>query len=332
VDTPHLRSTLFQRPDRLTDPLYVVTALYNSARYRSRWKHYEDFCLVVEQAGAKLLTVEVAFGARSHVKIQGPMTIELRTSHEMFFKENVQTVGVQHLPSDWNYVALVDGDVRWVRDDWANETLHRLQHYAVVQMWTEYQDMTEDHELIGTTRSFLANYVDGALDGYKPKSANGGTPAYPYGYGGRRGYPGAPGLAWAYRKSAWNALGGMLDCCILGAGDWYMVHGLTGLGTEAMVNRRNHPHYRQAIFEWWDRAKTLRKNVGVVPGLILHRWHGPKVHRKYGSREQILIDCQFDPRTHVSRDWQGLLQFTPQVPIALRDRVRQYLHERQEDK
>jgi hypothetical protein len=317
----HLRPTHFQRPDTLPYPLHVVTPLFNSARYRTRWKHYEDFAKRVEEAGAILHTVEVAFGDRAHLPESVGHTVRLRTSHEMFFKENAINVGVQHLPSDWRAVAWVDADVRFARDDWANETLHRLQHYAVVQMWSQYQDVTADHEVIGTMPSFVANYAAGRLKNYHCHT----------GYYGRKGYPGAPGLAWACTREAWDTMGGLLDVCILGAGDWYMAHGLCGVGDERMVNRKNHPRYRSAILEWWERAHHLRTNVGVVPGLALHSWHGPKVHRKYGSRERILIETQYDSSRHVTKDWQGLLQLTPHAPIELRDRVRQYMHERNED-
>jgi hypothetical protein len=320
----HLRPTHFQRPDCVDAPLYVVTTLFNSARYRTRWKHYEDFAKMVEESGARLLTVEVSFGERHHVHHRDEHTVALQTTHELWLKESATNVGVQHLPSDWGYVAWIDADVRFARDDWANETVQRLQHYAVVQMWSEYQDLTAEHEVHGTQGSFAANFLSGALTGYRP-----GEDCYTY-YG-RKGYPGAPGLAWASTKDAWNKMGGLLDVCILGAGDWYMAHGICGLATPKMLKPGNHPRYNEDIQLWWERAAALKRNIGVVPGLALHRWHGPKVHRKYGTREKILIDTQYDSRRHISRDWQGLLQFTENAPIELRDRVRQYLHERKED-
>lgn len=316
--------THFMRPDRVHAPLHVVTTLFNSARYRTRWKHYEDFAkMCSEQPSVKLLTVEVAFGERDHVVMDGNV-LRLRTTHELWLKENGINVGVNHLPTDAKYIAWVDADVRFVRDDWANETLQRLQHYAVVQMWSQYQDFTADHELVGTAFSFMENY----RRGYRVGQDQNENLCYPY---GKKGYPGAPGLAWACRREAWDTFGGLLECTILGAGDWYMAHGLVGAVSDKMVNPANHPDYRRKIFEWQERALLLRKNVGVVPGMACHRWHGPKVHRKYGSREAILIDTQYDATRHVYHDAQGLLQFSPFAPIELRDQVRSYMHERNED-
>lgn len=332
----------FRRPDHVDAPLYVVTPIFNPVRFRSRWRLYHDFAKMVADAGAILVTVELAFGDRRHVLTEprNPHHIQLRTKDELWFKENAINAAVSRLPSDWQYVAWVDADTRFVRDDWANETIHRLQHYDVVQMWSQYQDLNPAMELVGTAPGFVHTTLTLTIDLLHAWIACTCTqtpceckPLYPYTKPrpGQKGYPGAPGLAWACTRDAWNTMGGLLDTCILGAGDWYMAHGLYGLINDRMVNRNNHARYRETIFRWQERALRLRKNVGTVPGLALHYWHGPKVHRKYGTREQILIDTQFNPESHLSRDWQGLWQFTPDAPIALRDRVRQYFSERNED-
>jgi hypothetical protein len=324
----HRHPTWFQRPDQIRDPLYVVTPIYNSPRYRTRWKLYGDFEKMVAEAGAKLYTIEVAFGERDHAVTtpDHPQHIQLRTSHELWFKENAINVAVSRLPADWKYVAWVDADTRFVRDDWANETIHRLQHFAAVQMWSQYQNLTSDQELHGTAPSFMANYLAGKLeDRYCGK--RGGY------YGAKQGYPGAPGLAWACRRDAWDCMGGLLDVCICGACDWYMAWSLIGRLEEVLHWRKYHPAFSRRMWEWEERAKALHKNVGVVPGLALHYWHGPKAHRKYGSREQILIDTQFNPDTDLRRDWQGLhqLHVHDARTIQLRDRLRMYMHGRHED-
>jgi hypothetical protein len=333
--------SMFRRPDQVASPLYVVTPLFNPVRFRSRWRLYRDFEKMCADAGAILYTVEIAFGDRDFVTDpNNPRHVQLRTSHEMWFKENAINIGVQHLPPDWQHVAWIDADTRFVRDDWANEAVHRLQHYDVIQMWSQYQDLTSDYELVGTAPGFVHNCMTVSIENLhiwisckchcKPCTCR---PCYPYAKPrpGQKGYPGAPGLAWACTRKAWNTFGGLLDTCILGAGDWYMAHGLYGLVNERMVNRNNHQRYRDTIFNWQERALRLRKNVGVMPGLALHYWHGPKVHRKYGTREQILIETQYNPESHLSRDWQGLWQFTEAAPPELRDRVRNYFAQRNED-
>lgn len=64
------------------------------------------------------------------------MNLQLRTSHEIWLKENSLNLGFARLPPDWKYAAWIDADVTFARPDWACETVHQLQHNPVVQMWS----------------------------------------------------------------------------------------------------------------------------------------------------------------------------------------------------
>lgn len=59
--------TLFQRPDQVAAPLYVVAVIFNPIRFRARWKLFSDFAKRVEESGAILYTAEAAFGHREFV-------------------------------------------------------------------------------------------------------------------------------------------------------------------------------------------------------------------------------------------------------------------------
>jgi hypothetical protein len=101
------------------------------------------------------------------------------------------------------------------------------------------------------------------------------------------------------------------------------------------LERGIHARYAARMYEWQERAERhIRRNVGVVKGLALHYWHGSKVNRKYGSRKKILIDCEYNPETDLKRDWQGVYQLSDQFTDRsqkLRDHVRKYFRERNED-
>lgn len=324
------RHTLFSRPDRLHDPLYVITTVFNATRFRSRWRLYEDFQKHVYEAGAVLITVESAFGERDFAVTQPDdrWDLQLRTQTEIWLKENMINIGATRLPPDAKYIAWVDADTHFARADWANETLHQLQHYNFVQMWSQYQDLTPDHELIGTAHSFADNYLK---NGYNKPTGKASYYGYPY---GKKGYPGAPGLAWACRREAWDAVGGLLDECVLGAGDWYMAHALIGK-LQDVLRPEYHSRYCDIMREWEARAQRLNNSsklgiIGVVPGLALHYWHGPKKARKYGTRDEILIQGDFNPDVDLKKDVQGLYQLTTRSP-KLRDAIRRYFRERNED-
>jgi hypothetical protein len=267
----------------------------------------------------------------------GEKFIQVRTTDELWLKENLINVAVQHLPADWKYVAWVDADVLFAREDWANETVQQLQHYKFVQMWSQYQDLTPGYEVNGITRSFMDCYLNGGTGrpANLPKVQAQAT-QYPYSSGdGRRGYPGAPGLAWACTRDAWDAVGGLIDFTILGAGDWYMAHAL--VGRLSLVSRPDAytPTFGRMMAEWESRAlRHIRKNVGVVQGLALHYWHGSKKHRGYRTRDQILVDNEYDPMFDLKRDSQGLYQLSDQHTdrsLRLRDEIRKYFRQRNED-
>ncbi len=321
--------TLFQRPDQVLKgcgqhhPLYVVTVIFNPVRFRSRWKLYLDFAKRVEQAGAILYTVECAFGDREFVVTDpnNPRHIQVRTQHELWLKECLGNLAVQRLPPDWQNVAFVDADFSFARDDWANETIQQLQHYQVVQMFSQWIMLSPDSESLGIGKSLTELYLHHRV---KP------CEEYPYGQVRGHALPGAPGGATAYRREAWDALGGMIDWAILGSADGYMAHALFGQ-LDSVLSKRFHPRYREMMFEWQARAeRSIRRNVGVVKGLALHHWHGSHKRRGYSTRNNILFEHQFNPDIDLKRDWQGLYQLTGRS-TELRDDIRCYFRSRNED-
>lgn len=325
--------TMFQRPDYLSYPLDVIITVFNSARYRTRWKHYEDFvshCNLVGDS-VRLWVVEVAFGDREFV-VTSPTNerhLQLRTDSELWHKERSQNLLVQrivqrHPRARW--FAFVDPDISFIRHDWADETRHALQHYDVVQMWKEGYDLDKDGHIIQEHRSFASCYKDNI-----PFSKENNT-YYSPGQNRKKNYW-HPGYAHAWRREALMEVGGLIDWAILGSGDHHMMHGLIGQMDKTLISDLS-GNYKQAMLRWEKSAAKIRKNIGFVPGAIFHHWHGAKVSRQYRSRWKILTELKFDPLTDLRTDIQGLYMLNDngnEKSILLRDRVRQYFHSRDED-
>jgi hypothetical protein len=301
-------------------PLYVVAVVVNPSRYRSRYQLYREFEKYITDAGAILFTVEAAYGDREF-EVTDPNNrnhIRLRTDHEVWHKENLINIGVSHLPADWKYVAWIDADTQFARNDIVAETIHQLQHFSVVQMFSHAIDLGPRHQPLNSFEGFAAQWT----------RRGGSVPSDMERYGVWH-----PGYAWACRRDAWNHLGGLIDFAIVGSADRYMACGLIGEMRQCLSANivRSCPDYTQWCLEWQSRAERhIKHNIGFVDGLLLHYFHGPKKLRGYFDRSEIIWKNRFDPARDIKRDWQGVWQLTDQK-IALRDKLRAYFRSRDED-
>jgi len=298
---------------------YVVAPVSNPVRFRQRYEVFKRFREFVLNAGGRLVVVELVQGDRAHQVTEpgDPYTeIQLRTREELWFKENMINIAISRLPEDWEYVAWVDADLIFTRRDWLLETVEQLQHFAVVQMWQTAVDLGPTEEVMQVHKSF--GYVHWR-DGNSIKVTWNKNYDFPH-----------PGYAWAARREFFDSVGGLMDRAILGAADTHMAFALIGRGAET-YHQGVTPNYKLMVSQWQERALDLvHKNVGFVPGTILHYWHGKKADRRYQDRWKILVDNKYDPVADLKRDWQGLLSLDRRR-VRLRDDIRKYFRARNED-
>jgi hypothetical protein len=311
--------------------LYVIAVVSNPVRFRARYALMKAF--QQQFAGvtsAKLITVEMAFGAREFVCTERDnlQHVQVRGDTELWHKENLINVGIQYLSQldpDWEYVAWVDADVTPAMgmQAWCAETIEQLQHYKIVQMFRHCIDMGPKHEILQTHNGFIWSYHQ---NDFMP-------PIGP----GQGGYYGAgtkafwhPGYAWAARREAIDALGGLIDWAILGSGDHHMAMAFIGLVLRSSHGEL-HPNYRKKLEIWQARSeKYIQRNLGYVDALLNHHFHGKKKDRRYVERWKVLVDNQYDPELDIKYDAQGLLTLTDNN-WRLRDQIRVYMRQRNED-
>lgn len=329
-DTSHAKPGIHVFPDRL----HVITMLENPMRWRSRYANYHTFADAVERAGAVLYTVEVALGGRPFevTKPDNPRHLQLRTRCEVWHKENAQNLMVERLPDYARCIACIDADVVFARADWAQETMHLLQHYDVIQMFSQVHNLGPHHQVLTNRGSFMWNYCENRMPPHHPDFSKPvmSEPGYS---GAGHGKWNHTGFAWAYRRSAWNAMGGLIDWAILGSGDYHMATAFVGQ-IERSLNKDFPPRYQQLCRIWQDRVAAIRENpnggVGYMPGAILHHFHGTTANRSYKDRWRLLARTQYNPDLDLKRDHQGLWQLTGRSP-ELRDGLRAYNRMRDED-
>lgn len=321
---------------------WVVTIISNAVRFKRRYELYWQFKEMCDAAGVRLITVEQAFGHRQFMVTESgnPHHVQVRTIEELWHKENMGNLGfvrMMQVDPRAREVAFVDADCAPMRTpvDWFEETWHQLQHYEVVQMWEQMVDLDIAFNPIVTRQSFMYHYfkygephpiILGQGDGYY-------MPGRP-----KRRF-GCPGLAWAYNVDALNKISGglsgpLLDCAILGAGDSYMAAGMLGLIATQFDPKSITAGYARKLLRWQELCERwIKRDVGVVGGTVYHYFHGHKEDRKYGTRGEILSRNHYDPDTDLKLDSYGLLQLETWDPrqIRLRDEIRKYMRERNED-
>jgi hypothetical protein len=364
--------------DQVREPLYAIVPLSNCWRWKSRWKHTQRAIKHFMDSGAVVILVEVAFNRRELVfedcgidgmaancAIQGPefkhRYIGLRSTSELWLKENIINVGVQHVTDvnfGWQQVCWLDSDVHFVRANWVGECIHKLQHYAFLQMFSQARDLAPNSEMLpddyphaagvgfvsawnqGTIKSTITPEIAAELaalgadiqklqaDFLKLEDSADGY----YGLAGDKRV--FPGLAWAATRKAWDDVGGLLDMAIWGGGDWHMSHALVEK-TEGMFRNDLHRDYKKMCMQWYQRCRThIRRNVGVMDGAIFHSWHGKKAQRGYNAKHTMLARYGFDPLRHLKKDAHGLYQLHDDRSTAfveIRDAMRRVALERSED-
>jgi hypothetical protein len=314
--------------------LHLVLVYNNPYRWETRRKLFNN-CIrqMMAMPNVRVYAVELAFDQRPF-EVTDPLIqdyavgprqdIQFRTDCTLWHKENLINLGVRHFPSGWRYGGYFDADFTCTRWDWALEAIHMLQHHQFVQLFSSYADLTghmptswAGDRPYRMSSSFAWNYLHQAEfrtameRRSKNKAYAGATYArlpegtmFPFGMA-----PGATGGGWAWRRQAFTTMGGLLDTCILGSGDWHMAFGLAELTNVAAEMKRCTKAYMSKVLQWQERAQQLKFHpgksaIGCIDQHAIHHFHGSKTRRQYGDRWKILQNHAFDPDRDITRDWQ----------------------------
>lgn len=305
--------------------LHVIAVVSNPVGYKSRYKHFEQFHRHMMGFNVELTTVDLAFGEREHVAPLGHNHLQIHTWDEVWHKENMINLAMSRLPPDWQYVAWIDGDIAFTNPHWVQQTINQLQHHMVVQLFQDAIDLGPNGETIQTHSGFGYNYATG-----KPPVLNNGD-YYGVKAGGVFWHP---GFAWAARREAINHMGGLIDWAVLGSADHHMALAMIGQADRSLP-KGVAPSYRRRLKSFEAACERyVRRDIGYVPGTIVHYWHGKKKDRKYQSRWDIVTQYKFNPDTDLKKDWQGVIQLVDHGDarsIGLREAIRSYHRQRSED-
>lgn len=322
MEVGHLVNQIKHSKLGANNTLHVVGVIQNGVRFHSRYRLFRNWVKeMLQTPHVELHVVEATYGDRlpECAPENGEYNyVQVKTTSEIWLKENLINIGVKNsLPADWKYMAWVDCDITFRDPDWAQGTLHQLQHYNILQPWSDAMDLDFYGAVHGHWKSF------GSLCTQRKKMWHGkGHNGYDYAH---------TGYAWACTRYFYENVEKLIDFCIVGAGDHHMAWACIGKVKET-IHQGVEPGYLTDCFDWQRRAQRACANiVGFLPGRIEHHHHGPKTRRGYWSRWDIIIDNKFDPQTDLAYDSQGVVVLCGSNKYAIEHDVMRYNRQRNED-
>lgn len=302
--------------------MHVLLVIDNPIRYSSRYRLYFRCLADLIAQGVQITVVECQQGDRPfQCAVDGINFVGVRSKTVLWTKENLQNIGVRHLPQGWKYLTTLDADVLFRKKEWGAETVHALQQYDIVQPWDTCYDLGPNDEHVATHTSLMKLFKTGKQLHQGPN----GKAGYEFGH---------PGYCWAWTRDALERISGrngpFLETAILGAADHHMGMGLIGKAVDTIPGNIGGA-YRREVLNWEKRAlQHVNFNVSYVANTIEHPWHGKKERRFYVERWGILAQNDFDPDVDLKHNTFGVIELAGNKP-KLAHQIDGYMRSRDED-
>ena len=289
-----------------------ICAYFNPANYKTPIKNYREFAERLRKQGVPLLTIELSFTNTFCLPEIEPVGKELGACHiklsrpnaaVMWQKERLMNFASQVMLSSFNSKAdklcLLDCDLLFKDDNWADNTAKAIETYDVVQPFGWLHRLGSQKEELFTQRGAVASISHGE---YSPNCGGG---------------------AWAFRRDFLDRVG-WYDKSPVGGNDTILLNSLFSVPQ---------PHFNtfMSASQYAYASKVLRykPSVGYIDNEVCHLYHGSFENRFYGDRYSILIENHFDPDSDIKLS-DGVYQWSTEKSL-MHDEVKRYFLSRRED-
>ena len=143
--------------------LHVFAPRFNPLGFSQPHQHWERFAQHMLDSGVHLTVVECVSPGEDFHCTAPPMSdpahadrfqhIGVYAKTRAWTKENLIVLGVQRTPQA-QFIAWLDADITFRRQDWASATVKALLHYEIVQPWKSCLDLGPNGEIIAVHTSF----------------------------------------------------------------------------------------------------------------------------------------------------------------------------------
>jgi hypothetical protein len=301
----------------MNNTLHVVAVVSNPCEYKIRWKLMKEFIDRMELTdGIELYVVEMVYNDQTfHItEPNNTKHLQLRCSSILWHKENMINIGVKKLfPSNWQYMAWIDGDIEFTNKNWVSETIHKLNAFDIVQLFETCDDLDSSGIPMYIHKSFGSQW---AISEKMQKALK-----------KELIIPEHPGYAWACTRNFYDKIG-IYDKSIIGYGDKIITYAIIRnkklMYDVTLINANND------TIEYMNKFENIK--FGFVNGKILHYYHGTKQNRQYFERAQLMLENKFDPTLQITYDENGILIPTEHMTDEFLEKILKYFKNRQEDK
>jgi hypothetical protein len=311
----------------MASEFWAITAYFNPMHWPRRLANYRAFRSRVQ---IPLVAVELGYDGQYDLKSgDADILIQIPGTDVMWQKERLFNVALAHVPFTIQNIACLDSDIYLQRDDVWHEAARALDHFPIIQLYSEVFYLDRDFPLdFHLMRAALP-----ACPGFSCLQSQGHTPlelCNPAWTNPADLPPVTYGLAWAFRRELF-AKRGFYDSWIVGGGTrvhFFAAHGHYAEASAAFqFQSAMHEHYCAWAQEFYA---AVRGQWGYIPGQIAHLWHGDLSRRKHRRRYREFAQHQFDPTTDIVVDARGAWRFGSDKP-AMHQYLREYISSRERD-
>lgn len=282
-------------PER-QDPLWAVVPVYDIATDSLRMRCLGRTLSRLQSQNVPTLIVEAAPAGKPAVPRRlctHRLTLALSDRHAgLWQKEALCNLAETNLPATCTKIVFCDADASWPRDDWPDLVSQLLDRYPFVQPFERVEYERPDGS-IGRTWSARLR--------------------------ARRSDRGVVGLAHAFRRDTFRAIGGYYDRAITGGADEFAL--AAAHPSRKPIDRlQHHPAILDDATAWLNRARRIIGGQATyAPLTIRHLWHGHRPAGYYRRTHRRLEEVapELDVRRDLLKQRNGLLAWRdPASPPA----------------
>ncbi len=307
--------------------LWAVTSYFNPAGYQSRLRNYRVFR---RHLPMPLLAVELSFDG--HFALQpedADLLVRFRVGEVLWQKERLLNAAWSRLPAHCTQVAWVDCDVVLTHPRWVAQARAGLLRHKLLHGFTTLRHLPPGAAVDGTGPAHTAGLPEQMSVVHRMHRQGSATEVFSGVLTRAHGAP-TPGIAWVAWRD-WLRHVRLFDACVVGGGDTAFAAAVLGVPQQAVALHAMGPRQREHYLQWADTTGLVSgRDVGCLPGEVLHLWHGSMADRRSRERHARLAHTGFDPRRDLVADADAPWRWADPAAAAARY-VGAYFQDRNED-